>query len=128
MIDLISLDHNTGHISTEKVIVAIRSETFRSEFFLSCSTWAILNNNLFMDLTVFFCNTLSSQRVLGQDYRLISDSLNLLGELFDSIFTFLESLVELLIDKDMVFVRVFKVCILLLECFEISSSPLQFFF
>jgi len=57
---------------------------------------------------------------------LIGDCLDLLSQLFDAVFTLLQSLVELLVDEDVVLVGVLQICVLLLQGFEIVAGTLKF--
>jgi len=62
----------------------------------------------------------------GHHNGLVRYCLQPLSQLFDALFTLLQSLVELLVDEDVVLVGVLQICVLLLQGFEIVASTQKF--
>ena len=136
VVDHIGLDHDTGDIAREKVVV--------SHIFYTCVNCAETSTNAASSRAwpMLYNDTLRRSRflllllrclhlielTLRNDYRFIRYCFYLWCKLLDAFFALLQRFIQFLVDEDVVFVRVFQICIFFLECFEIGSGTLQLLF
>ena len=115
VVDLVWLNHDAWHVSTERVRVILL------DFFLNRSTASARDFLDFSNRAALF------DWLLRKNYWFIRYLLNLWCQLLNSRLGLLQCFVEFFIDENVVFIGNFQICVLFLERLEVIPWFLELF-